>query len=59
MDIMNRVSNMFNYDCEAVFLYNINYRLNLLIEGIWSIRDLESKVFQDWSEPLGHFGGQL
>ena len=32
------------------WLYHINCRLNVLIDGSWSIRDLESKVF--WNGPF-------
>ena len=44
MHIMNRESNIFNLDCEVVWFYNINCRLNVLIDGSWSIGDLVSKV---------------
>ena len=44
MDIVNMDRNMFNSACELVCLYNINGRLNVLVDGSWSIRDLESKV---------------
>ena len=31
--------------CEVVYFYNFNCRLNILVDGSWSIRDLEAKVF--------------
>ena len=56
MDIIKRYSNVFNYDFEIVFLYNIHSSLAVLIYGSWSIRYLEAKVLYDESEPLDHFG---
>ena len=57
MDILNRDKNMFNSSFEMFFLYNINFRLNVLIYGSWRIRDLEAKFFKNGSDPLEHFGG--
>ena len=59
MDIIDRDINMINPACEMVFFHNVNCILNVLVDGIWSIRDLESKVLWDGSEPLDHFGGQI
>ena len=39
-----------------VCFYNINFRLTVLVDGSWSIRDLEAKVLQDGSDPLDRFG---
>ena len=52
MDIMNRYINMFKYACDMVYPYNINCRLTEVIDGSLIIRDLESKVLYDRSEPL-------
>ena len=41
---MNRGSNVFNYACDMVLLYNTNIRLDVLIYGIWRIVYLEAKV---------------
>ena len=45
MYIMNRGSNMLNLYCDTVCSYNVNVRLNVLVDGSWRIKDLESKVF--------------
>ena len=57
MEIMNRDINVCNYACDIVCLFNINSRLYVLIYGIWSIGDFETKVLKDGSEILDHFGG--
>ena len=44
MDITNMDSNVFNYACDMVCLYNTNSRLDVLIYGSWIIGDLEDKV---------------
>ena len=41
---MNRYINMFKSACDMVYPYNMNCRLNVVIDGSLSIRDLESKV---------------
>ena len=46
---------MFKYACDMVYYYNINCRLTVVIDGSMSIRDLESKVLYDRSEPLELF----
>ena len=57
MNIMNRERNMLNSDCDMVFLYNINCRLNFPVDERWSIREFESKVLKYGSDALDHFGG--
>ena len=37
-------SNMLKPACEVVCFYDINFRLTVLINVSWSIRELESKV---------------
>ena len=56
---MNRDSNILKAAFEVIFFYNINCRLNVLVDGSWSIGDFEFKVFKDGSEKLYHFSGQL
>ena len=56
---MNRYINMFKYACDMVYYYNINCRLTVVIDGSMSIRDLESKVLYDRSEPLKRFWGHI
>ena len=43
---------MFKYAFDMVYYYNIHCRLTVFIYGSMSIRDLESKVLYDRSEPL-------
>ena len=50
---------MLNSDCDMVFLYNINSRLDVLIDRSWKVGDLVAKGFWDGSETLDHFGGQV
>ena len=59
MEIINRYRNMLNLACDAVLFYNVYCRLTFLVDGSWSIRDLESRVLWDRSEPLDHFGGPI
>ena len=44
MDIISRESNVFNSGFDIVCLYNINIMLAVLINGHWSIGELEAKV---------------
>ena len=44
MGIMNRDRNMINLYYEVVCFYTVNCRLNVLIDGSWSISDSEVKV---------------
>ena len=46
MYIMHRRRNILNRDCDMFFCYNVNCRLTVLIDGSWSIGDLENKVLQ-------------
>ena len=43
---MNRDRNMFKCACDMVWFYNINCRLTFFIYELWSIWDLEFKVFR-------------
>ena len=44
MEIMNRDINMLEIFCEVVGFYNVNSRLNVLVDGSRIIRDLKAKV---------------
>ena len=52
---MNRYNNMLNLSYESVWFYNDNFRLTVLVDGSWSIRDLEANIFQYESELLDNF----
>ena len=44
MDIMNRDRYVFKYDCDMVCLYDINSRLDVLIDGSCSIVNLKANI---------------
>ena len=50
---------MLNLACDAVLFYNVYCRLTFLVDGSWSIRDLESNVLYNGFDTLDQFGGQL
>ena len=59
MNIMNSYRNMLNPDCEVVCFYNVNFRLTVLVYDIRGVGDLKSKILQDGSDQLNHFGGHI
>ena len=46
MDISNRYRNMLNPSCEVIFFYDVSCRLSVTKYGVWSIEDLEAKVYR-------------
>ena len=45
MDIKNSSNNMIIPDGEVVFFYIVSSRLNVVVDGSWSVRYLKAKVF--------------
>ena len=56
--IMNSNINMLKLAGEVVIFYDVNSRFTFLVDGSWSIGDLEDKVLEDGSYLLDYFGGQ-